>query len=100
MMQNHLYQVIRRPHVSEKTARASAQSNQYVFQVAAAANKTDIKQAVEGLFDVQVTGVQVVSMPAKRKAFRGRPGTRKGWKKAYVSLAEGQSIELVDGEQA
>lgn len=100
MMQNHLYNIVRRPHVSEKTARASANNNQYVFQVARSATKTDIKQAVEGLFDVQVTGVQVVSMPAKRKAFRGRPGTRKGWKKAYVSLAAGQSIDLVDGEQA
>ncbi len=100
MMQNHLYNVIRRPHVSEKTAHASAASNQYVFQVASTATKSDIKQAVEGLFEVEVTGVQVVSMPAKRKAFRGRPGTRKGWKKAYVRLAEGQSIDLVDGEQA
>lgn len=100
MIRNKLYNVIKRLHVSEKTARVTAQNNQYVFQVATSANKTDIKQAVEGLFDVKVTGVQVVSMPAKRKAFRGRLGTRKAWKKAYVRLAEGQSIDLVDGEQA
>jgi large subunit ribosomal protein L23 len=100
MIRESLYQVIKRPHVSEKTARASANSNQYVFEVDQRASKTDIRQAVEALFEVSVRDVTVVSMPAKRKSFRGRPGARNAWKKAYVRLAQGQSIDLIDGEQA
>jgi len=100
MIRESLYNVVRRPHVSEKTARASADSNQYVFEVATSASKTDIRQAIEALFEVSVRNVTVVSMPAKRKSFRGRPGARNAWKKAYVRLADGQSIDLIDGEQA
>lgn len=100
MINNRLFSIIKRPHVSEKTARVSAEDNQYVFEVNRNANKLDIKQAVESLFEVSVEAVQVVSVPGKSKAFRGRPGNTKGWKKAYVRLAEGQSIDLVDGEQA
>lgn len=100
MIRESLYNVVRRPHVSEKTARVSADSNQYVFEVATSASKTDIRQAIEALFEVSVRAVTVVSMPAKRKSFRGRPGARNAWKKAYVRLADGQSIDLIDGEQA
>ncbi|MDA3934551.1 MAG: 50S ribosomal protein L23 [Gammaproteobacteria bacterium] len=100
MIRESLYQVIRRPHVSEKTARVGADSNQYVFEVEKSASKTDIRQAIEALFEVQVRDVTVVNIPAKRKTFRGRPGARNAWKKAYVRLADGQSIDLVDGEQA
>jgi large subunit ribosomal protein L23 len=100
MIREALYNVVRRPHVSEKTARASAESNQYVFEVARDANKADIRQAIEALFDVSVRDVTVVNHKAKRKSFRGRAGARSAWKKAYVRLADGQSIDLVDGEQA
>lgn len=100
MIRESLYNVVRRPHVSEKTARAGADHNQYVFEVATSASKTDIRHAIEALFEVSVRNVTVVSMPAKRKSFRGRLGARNAWKKAYVRLADGHSIDLIDGEQA
>jgi len=93
MNQEHLFDVIRAPVVTEKTARA-AESNQYVFRVATSASKEDVKKAVEGLFDVAVVSVQVANMPGKQRRFRGVPGRRADWKKAYVTLAEGQTIDL------
>jgi len=88
-----MYQIIRFPHVSEKTARLQAASNQYVFEVRVDASKPEIKQAVEGLFDVQVESVQVVNLKGKRKSFRFRAGKQNDWKKAYVRVKAGQSIE-------
>lgn len=93
MNNERLYQVIRFPHVSEKTARLQAESNQYVFEVRKDANKTEIKQAVEGLFEVNVEEVRVVNVKGKRKSFRFRPGRQKDWKKAYVRVRAGQVIE-------
>ena len=95
-----LYRVIKRPHISEKTALQSAESNQYVFEVQRSANKKDIKAAVEKLFEVKVESVTVVSMPSKPKGFRMTTGRRPGWKKAYVRLRQGQTIDLVEGEPA
>ena len=88
-----LYTVIRAPHVSEKAARAQ-EHNQYVFEVAADADKADVKAAVEALFNVKVAAVNMVNVKAKTKTFRFRPGSRSGWRKAYVQLHEGQSIDL------
>jgi len=88
-----LYGVLRAPHVSEKAARAQ-EHNQYVFEVAADADKAAVKTAVEALFNVKVAAVNMVSVKAKTKTFRNRPGRRDGWRKAYVSLHEGQSIDL------
>ena len=88
-----LYTVIRAPHVSEKAARAQ-EHNQYVFEVAADADKATVKAAVEALFSVKVAAVNMVSVKAKTKAFKNRLGSRNGWRKAYVSLHEGQSIDL------
>jgi len=93
MISERLYQVIRFPHVSEKTARLQAESNQYVFDVRTDATKTDIKQAVEALFEVDVEGVQVVNFKGKRKNFRFRAGRQNAWKKAYVRVKAGQTIE-------
>lgn len=89
-----LYSVIRAPRVSEKTVRAQEVSNQYAFEVATDATKADIKVAVEKLFDVQVKSVNVVNVKGKSKAFRYRNGRRGDWRKAYVTLAEGQSIDV------
>lgn len=89
-----LYSVIRAPRVSEKTVRAQEISNQYAFEVATDATKADIKVAVENLFDVQVKSVNVVNVKGKNKAFRYRNGRRGDWRKAYVTLAEGQSIDV------
>ena len=90
-----LYSVIRAPRVSEKTARLQEVSNQYVFEVATDATKADIKVAVEKLFDVKVEAVNVVNVKGKSKAFKFRMGRRPDWRKAYVKLAEGQSIDVM-----
>ena len=90
-----LYNVIRAPRVSEKTARLQETSNQYVFEVATTATKGDIKIAVEKLFDVKVESVNVLNVKGKAKAFKNRMGRRADWRKAYVKLAEGQSIDVM-----
>lgn len=90
-----LYNVIRAPLVSEKTARLQEVSNQYVFEVATTATKADIKIAVEKLFDVKVESVNVLNVKGKAKAFKNRIGRRANWRKAYVKLAEGQSIDVM-----
>ena len=81
--------------MSEKTARLQEVSNQYVFEVATTATKADIKVAVEKLFDVKVEAVNVVNVKGKSKAFKFRMGRRPDWRKAYVKLAEGQSIDVM-----
>ena len=91
----NLYEVIRAPRVSEKTARLQEVSNQYVFDVAKTATKADVKAAVEQIFDVKVEAVNVVNVKGKAKAFKNRQGRRADWKKAYVTLADGQSIDVM-----
>ena len=89
------YEIIRAPRVSEKTARLQEVSNQYVFEVATTATKADIKVAVEKLFAVKVEAVNVLNVKGKEKAFKNRIGRRVDWRKAYVTLAEGQSIDVM-----
>ncbi|MGQ0800428.1 MAG: 50S ribosomal protein L23 [Pseudomarimonas sp.] len=86
--------VLRAPHVSEKTARLQ-ETNQYVFEIAVGATKADVKAAVEQLFSVKVEQVNVLNVKGKTKAFRSRNGRRGDWRKAYVRLAEGQSIDVM-----
>ncbi|WP_133479364.1 50S ribosomal protein L23 [Cognatilysobacter segetis] len=90
-----LYSIIRAPRISEKTARLQEVSNQYVFEVSTEANKLEIKAAVEKLFGVNVRSVNVVNVKGKNKAFKFRMGRRADWRKAYVTLAEGQSIDVM-----
>ena len=90
-----LYSIIRAPRISEKTARLHEVSNQYVFEVSTEATKTDIKAAVEKIFGVNVRAVNVVNVKGKNKAFKFRMGRRADWRKAYVTLAEGQSIDVM-----
>ena len=87
--------VIRAPHVSEKAARVQELSNQYVFEVATTATKADVKKAVEDLFKVTVESVNVVNVKGKQKSFRFRAGRRANSRKAYVKLAEGQTIDVM-----
>lgn len=89
-----LYNVIRAPRVSEKTARLQELSNQYVFEVATTATKADVKVAVEKLFNVSVEAVNVVNVKGKSRSFKFRDGSRKDWRKAYVKLADGQTIDV------
>ena len=89
------YEVIRAPRVSEKTARLQEVSNQYVFEIAKTATKADVKAAVEQIFSVNVKAVNVVNVKGKTKSFKFRQGRRGDWRKAYVTLAEGQSIDVM-----
>jgi large subunit ribosomal protein L23 len=94
-----LMQVLVAPHVSEKAARVSEQGNQMVFRVARDATKPEIKAAVELMFEVKVDAVQVVNVAGKTKRFGGRKGQRSDWKKAYVKLAQGQTIDFTGAEK-
>ena len=82
------------PHVSEKAARATDKANQYVFRVLRDATKPEIRAAVQLMFAVEVEGVQVVNVGGKEKRFGRFTGRRSDWKKAYVSLKAGQSIDF------
>ena len=90
----NVFEVLRAPRVSEKTARLQEVSNQYAFEVAREASKADIKAAVEQMFEVSVKSVNVVNVKGKQKAFRSRMGRRSDWRKAYVKLADGQTIDV------
>ena len=87
------FTILLAPHFSEKVATLTDASNQYAFKVRRDANKTEIKQAVEMMFDVKVSGVQVSNEPGKDRRFGARMGRTQDWKKAYVRLAEGQAID-------
>ena len=89
----YLYGILIAPHVSEKSARLQ-EHNQYVFEVAADADKSKVKAAVEAMFNVKVESVNLVNVKGKVKSFRFRPGRRNGWRKAYVRLQEGQTIDV------
>lgn len=91
-----LYQVVRAPVVTEKSTLLS-ERNQFVFRVANDATKPEIKAAIEALFKVRVTAVNTVVTKGKAKRFKGRPGMRSDVKKAFVTLAEGQSIDFTTG---
>ncbi|MBS0431237.1 MAG: 50S ribosomal protein L23 [Proteobacteria bacterium] len=93
MSNERLLSVLRTPRVSEKSARV-AEHNQYVFEVAPDATKSDVKSAVEQLFDVRVLSVNMVNIKGKLKLFRFRAGRKANVRKAYVRLAEGQSIDV------
>lgn len=93
MNQERLYQVILAPHISEKSARA-AEHNQHVFRVATDATKYEVKKAVETAFDVKVDRVRIANVKGKTKGQGRLQGHRSDWRKAYVSLQEGQEIEL------
>jgi len=94
-----LINILLAPHVSEKSARVAEEGGQYVFRVASDATKPEIKAAVELMFEVKVDAVQVVNTAGKHKRFGGRPGKRADFKKAYVRLAPGQTIDFAGGGQ-
>lgn len=93
MKAEHLYTVILAPHVSEKSALAADLNNQAVFKVAVDATKPEIKKAVEKLFKVEVESVQVLNVKGKVKRNRFGAIKKPSWKKAYVTLKEGQDID-------
>ena len=89
-------EIIRRPLITEKAMKGS-EHNQVVFQVSLDATKPEIKKAVESVFGVKVKSVNTLRQMGKQKLFRGRKGVRSETKKAIVSLAEGQSIDVTAG---
>ena len=91
-----LYDVIRKPIITEKATMAS-EANAVVFEVAIDANKPQIKEAVESLFNVKVKAVNTTITKGKVKRFRGQLGKRKDVKKAYVTLEEGNTIDVATG---
>lgn len=98
MNEIRLYNVLLGPHTTEKSVLAAEKRRQVTFKVAADANKTEIKQAVEKLFDVAVEAVRVTNVKGKRKRFKQVSGVRSDWKKASVSLKEGQDINIAEFE--
>ena len=92
---NH-YDVVLAPHITEKSTLLS-EHNAVVFKVAGGATKPQIKAAVEALFGVDVTGVNTITTKGKTKRWKGRPYTRSDFKKAIVTLADGQSIDVTTG---
>lgn len=89
-----LASILSAPIVSEKSATVADKSNQFVFKVAKTATKLQIKNAVELMFDVKVESVRVLNVKGKIKRFGRTLGKRSDWKKAYVKLQSGHSIEL------
>lgn len=94
MSAEHLYNVILAPHVSEKSSLVADLNNQAVFKVAVGATKPEIKKAVEKLFKVEVEGVQIVNVKGKVKRNRYGQTKKSSWKKAYVTLKEGQDVDF------
>jgi large subunit ribosomal protein L23 len=90
------YDVVLAPHITEKSTMLSDQ-NAVVFKVANTASKPEIKAAVEALFGVNVTGVNTIVTKGKTKKWKGQPYKRSDAKKAIVTLAEGQSIDITSG---
>ncbi|GIV78729.1 50S ribosomal protein L23 [Litorilinea aerophila] len=94
----HVYEVIRRPIITEKSMIAAEDENKYVFEVDMRANKLQVKDAVEVAFGVTVEDVRIAVMPAKTRRRGRRVMIRKPkWKKAIVTLAPGESIQLFEG---
>ena len=98
MNQERLMNVLLGPHVSEKSSIVGDKHNQVVFKVVPDATKTEIKQAVEMLFEVNVDSVQVTNVKGKTKRTQSGMGRRKNWKKAYIRLQAGQDINFIGAE--
>ncbi len=96
MNQERKYDIILAPWVTEKSTEGS-EYNQFTFRVARDATKVEIKTGIEALFGVTVTKVNTINMRGKVKRFRGRLGKRAAYKKAIVTIAEGQSIDITTG---
>jgi len=92
----HLYEVLRRPLITEKSTVLHAEGK-YAFEVAIQATKTQIKQAVQKAFKVEVTAVNVMTVPGKRHRMGRRELPARAWKKAIVTLKPGDKIELFEG---
>ncbi|UDG81098.1 50S ribosomal protein L23 [Candidatus Hartigia pinicola] len=97
--EERLLKVLRAPRVSEKASTVTEKNNTIVFKVAKNATKAEVKAAVQRLFSVEVNNVNTLLVKGKNKRHGQRVGRRSDWKKAYVTLKEGQNLDLVGGEE-
>ena len=93
-MKTELYKIIKAPYLTEKVSSIMGESNQYAFKVDINATKLQVKKAVEGYFSVDVEDVNIIKVKGKTKRSRYRIRKKSDWKKAYVKLAQGHSIEV------
>jgi large subunit ribosomal protein L23 len=98
MNQERLMKVLLEPVVSEKSTRVADRNRQFVFKVLKDASKPEVRKAVELMFDVKVDNVRIAVMRGKTKRFGTSIGRRADWKKAYVTLAEGNDIDFMGAE--
>jgi large subunit ribosomal protein L23 len=96
LTKERMYEIVRSPVITEK-ATVITEYNQVSFRVPVSASKPEIRAAVEGLFDVKVTSVNTILQKGKVKRFRGIKGKRPDYKKAIVTLADGDSIDITTG---
>jgi large subunit ribosomal protein L23 len=94
MKAERILKIIIAPHLSEKATIAAQERREYVFQVCSDASKPEVKDAVENLFKTKVDSVRIVNVKTKPKRFGNILGKSKAWKKAYVTLQEGQQIDF------
>ena len=94
MNQERMHQILVAPHVSEKASVVADESNQHVFKVISTATKTEVKQAVEAMFNVKVDKVRILNVKGKTKRFGGRLGKRSDSRKAYVTLMADNDIDF------
>lgn len=92
--QERKFEILRRPRITEKATNA-AEHGAYVFDVATDASKPEIKAAVEEIFGVKVKAVNTLNQDGKKKRFKGKPGRRNDFKKAYVTLESGQTLDAL-----
>ncbi len=92
-----LYRIIKRPLITERGTHLREKENKYFFEVAKRANKLEIKRAIESLFRVHVTSVHTISLRGKEKKVGRFAGKTPDWKKAVVTLKQGDSIDFIEG---
>ncbi len=90
----HYFELIKKPHISEKALRFNNE-DKYVFVISSTANKSEVKKAVASLYGVVVKSVNITKVPSKPKKFKGVPGMKSGYKKAIVTLAKGNKIDVM-----
>ncbi len=91
------YQILRRPLVTEKNMKLKESENKVYFEVAPEANRIEIKKAVEQIFKVKVKKVNILNQAARSVRFKMQAGKRRAWKKAIVTLEEGQNVDYLEG---
>lgn len=90
------FNILQQPVITEKSYAATSTGNQYTFRVSPEATKTQVKAAIEAIFEVDVEKVQVINLPAKPKRRGAHTGSRSGYRKAVVRLVEGQTLEAAE----